>query len=73
MSCYLRHLGDVIAEAGIELSKENRKTVDNTIRRIVGKANCNCPEVWKEVKVWLAEGKRQELIDELAREYKVSA
>ena len=73
MSCYLRHIGDVIAEAGIELNKENRKSVDHTIRRIVGKSDCKCPDVWKEVKGWLAEGKRQELIDGLAREYKVSA
>jgi hypothetical protein len=65
MSCYLRHLGDVIDEAGIELTKENRKSVDHAIRRVVGKADCNCPEVWKEVKSWLSAGRREELIEGL--------
>jgi hypothetical protein len=69
MSCYLRHLDDVIAGAGIELTKENRKAVDRAIRRIVGKADCGCPEVWKEVKEWIAEGRRGELILLLAQEF----
>ena len=69
MSCYLRHIEDIVTDAGIELTKQNRKAVDHAIRRAVGKPEFHCPEVWKEVKVWLAAGRRQELIEGLTREY----
>jgi len=69
VSCYLRHVSDIIADAGIELTRENRKAVDHAIRRAVGKPDCNCPEVWKEVKARLADGRRQELVEGLIREH----
>lgn len=69
MSCYLRHVSDLIADACIELTKENREAVDHAIRRAIGKSDCHCPEVWKEVKAWLAADRRQELVDGLKKEY----
>ncbi|MHB0999944.1 MAG: hypothetical protein ACYC27_11925 [Armatimonadota bacterium] len=69
MSCYLRHMSDIISEAGIELTKENRKAVDHAIRRSVGKPDCNCPDVWKEVKARIADGRRQEIVENLMNEY----
>lgn len=68
MSCYLRHLKPLLGELGIEpVNKEERKRVDQTVRAVVGKENeKKCPEVWKEVKVWLQDpGKKQQLIDAL--------
>lgn len=62
-------MGEIIAEAGIELTKTNRKAVDHAIRRAIGKSDCNCPEVWKEVKIWLADGRRETLIEGLKKEY----
>jgi hypothetical protein len=52
MSCYLRHLDDVVTAAGLKLSPENRKEVDRTIKELLGFDNC--PDVWKEVKKRLA-------------------
>jgi hypothetical protein len=52
MSCYLRHLDDVVTAAGLKLGPENRKEVDRTIKEFLGLANC--PDVWKEVKKRLA-------------------
>ena len=69
MSCYLKHMEEIISEAGIELTKENRKSVDHAIRRAVGKPDSNCPEVWKEIKSQVADGKRQAMIDNLRSEY----
>jgi hypothetical protein len=52
MSCYLRHLDDVVTAAGVKLGPENRKQVDQTIKDLLGQANC--PDVWIEVKKRLA-------------------
>jgi hypothetical protein len=52
MSCYLRHLDDVVAAAGVQLGPGNRKEVDQTIKELLGQADC--PDVWKEVKKRLA-------------------
>ena len=50
MSCYMRHLGEILDEAGIVATKENRKAVDQAIHKIVEVQYKNCPEAWKEVK-----------------------
>jgi hypothetical protein len=52
MSCYLRHLDDVVTAAGVKLGPENRKEVDRTVKELLG--SDNCPDVWKEVKKRLA-------------------
>lgn len=52
MSCYLRHLDDVVNAAGVKLTPENRKEVDRTIKELLGLDYC--PDVWKEVKKRLA-------------------
>lgn len=55
MSCYLRHLSHIFTAAGLEIAKENRKAVDKAIKQLVGKDDANCPEVWREVKLWLTD------------------
>lgn len=62
-------MGEIISETGIELTKTNRKAVDHAIRRTIGKPDCNCPEVWKEVKIWLADNRRTELVEGIKKEY----
>ncbi|HEY3419489.1 MAG TPA: hypothetical protein VGK23_02970 [Methanomassiliicoccales archaeon] len=52
MSCYLRHLDDVVIAAGVKLRPDNRKEVDLTIKELLGLDDC--PDVWKEVKKRLA-------------------
>jgi hypothetical protein len=68
MSCYLRHLGPVLSQAGIELKDKNiRKSVDQTVREIVGVTEGRCPEVWKQVKEWLKDpASEKRLVEELA-------
>ncbi|HOK53605.1 MAG TPA: hypothetical protein PLU88_03020 [Armatimonadota bacterium] len=50
MSCYVRHLQDILEVAGLENNKENRKRLDMVIRQILNLDGLNCPDVWKEVK-----------------------
>jgi hypothetical protein len=48
MSCYLRHLEDVLLAAGIHLKPENRARIHALVREITGEEDC--PRVWKRVK-----------------------
>jgi len=57
MTCYFRHLKDVFAEDGIEITSENKREVDKTIHSIVGVKYKNCPSAWKEVKKRVAKDK----------------
>lgn len=68
MSCYLRHMKDVLTEADLHPEdKKERKKVDLSIRKVIGmKAEDKCNLVWKEVKVWLHdENKKKLLIEKL--------
>ncbi|MGE5555069.1 MAG: hypothetical protein ACM3UY_02215 [Methanocella sp.] len=49
MTCYLRHLGLVLAKADITLTKENRKQIGCIIQSLVGEES-DCPAVWRKVK-----------------------
>jgi hypothetical protein len=57
MTCYFRHLKDVFARAGIEVTIENKHEVDRIIHNIVGVEYKNCPATWREVKKRIAEDK----------------
>jgi len=52
MSCYLRHLDDVLLAAGIRLTHDNRATIHAIIQAITGKKDC--PQVWRAAKTLLA-------------------
>ncbi len=68
MSCYFRHMPDVLREAGIEVTPENKKEVDRLIHTLVGADYKNCPAAWKAVKEKKAdEALRAELVKELKR------
>ena len=43
MSCYSRHLKDILAEAGIEVTLANKKEVDRALHKIVEVAHKDCP------------------------------
>jgi len=55
LTCYFRHLKDVLARAGINITKENKKEVDRVIHGIVGVEYKNCSAAWKEVKKRIAD------------------
>jgi len=67
MSCYFRHLKDILDEAGIKVTPANRKQIDQAIHQIVGVTYKHCPETWKRLKQQLTgdEQKRQEFISQL--------
>jgi hypothetical protein len=67
MSCYTRHLIDVFETLGVENSKDNRKTMDKAMRKIL-KTDKPCSEVWKQLKNILAdEEKKNNLVGKLKK------
>ena len=55
MTCYFRHLREVFAKAGVDVTSENKKEVDIVIHGMVGVDYKNCPAAWREVKKRIAE------------------
>jgi len=55
LTCYFRHLQEVFQKAGIEVTKDNKREIDEVIHGIVGVEYKNCPAAWSEVKRRLAE------------------
>lgn len=50
MSCYFRHIKDIIKEAGIEVTKENKKEIDRIIHDMVDVGYKNCSPAWMAIK-----------------------
>jgi hypothetical protein len=50
MSCYFRHINDVLAEAGIVVTKENKKDVDRLVHAYLDVEYKDCPTTWKAFK-----------------------
>ncbi len=66
MSCYLRHMKDVLDEAGIVVTPANRQQIDQAIHQAVGVGYKNCPATWKKIKEDLKdERKRKALVKQL--------
>ena len=64
MSCYFRHLNEIFSEAGIEVTKENRKQLDQAIHQILETDYKNCPQTWAKLKkdIFSDKDKRLEFI-----------
>ncbi|MBU7048204.1 MAG: hypothetical protein HXS54_17345 [Theionarchaea archaeon] len=62
MSCYLRHLSEVLKEADIEVTKENKKDIDRALHSLVGVEYKNCSPTWKELKKMLQTKEGKEAI-----------
>ena len=50
MTCYFRHLKELLKKAGIEVPPQNRQEIDRISHSIVGVNYKNCPATWKQVK-----------------------
>ena len=50
MSCYFRHMKDVLEEVGIEVTKDNKQHIDRVIHGLVDVEYKNCSPAWKAVK-----------------------
>ena len=70
MSCYFRYMKDILEEAGIEVTKENKKDVDRIIHGMVDVDYKNCSPTWKEVKAHIKTDKtaRNRFIENLKKE-----
>ena len=67
MSCYLRHVKDILAEAGIGVTPVNKKQIDQAIHEAVDVAYKDCPATWKRLREEIKgdEHKRRALIERL--------
>lgn len=50
MTCYVKHLSEIMRRAGAENSFENKQLLDNIVRQVLKMDKADCPEVWKRVK-----------------------
>ena len=50
MSCYFRHMKDVLSELGVAVTPENKKDLDAAVHKAVGVDYKNCSPAWKAVK-----------------------
>jgi hypothetical protein len=67
MSCYMRHLLDLFAEAGLEDTKQNRKAAHAALHSALELPEAHCPELWHEIKVWRDDpALRAKLVEALA-------
>lgn len=67
MSCYFRHMKDILNEAGIEVTPQNKKAVDQAFHGIVDVEYKNCSPTWKKIKADFMsdEIKKQQIIGQL--------
>ncbi len=50
MSCYFRHMKDILSVAGIEVTPQNKKAVDQAFHSIVDVEYKNCSPTWEKIK-----------------------
>ena len=50
MSCYFRYVSGLLEEAGITITKENKKDIDRVLHSLVNVEYKNCSATWKELK-----------------------
>jgi hypothetical protein len=50
MTCYFRNLQQIFRKAGIEVTSENKRQIDEVVHSMVGVKYKNCPDRWREVK-----------------------
>jgi len=67
MTCYFRRLQDIFKEAGVKVTNENKKQIDQAIHKMAKAKYKNCPLAWKRVKerIHKDEVERKAFIDEL--------
>ena len=72
MSCYFRHMKDVLEEAGVEITKDNKKEIDRIIHGLVEVTYKDCSPTWKNVKEHIKadEAARNQFIKNLKKEIK---
>jgi predicted Fe-Mo cluster-binding NifX family protein len=72
MSCYFRHMKDILEEAGIKVTKYNKKEIDTIIHALAGIEYKNCSPTWKAIKDQIRSEKtaRDRFVQRLKQELK---
>lgn len=55
MTCYLRHMKQLLEKNGIEVTPENNREIDRIIHELMGVRYKDCPAAWSELKKRIAE------------------
>lgn len=63
MTCYFRHMKDIFAQIGVEITQENKKEVDRKIHEYLGVEYKNCSQTWKLIKERRAKTPEQFITD----------
>lgn len=50
MSCYFRHMKEILIQVGIEVTPQNKKAVDQALHELVDVPYKACPAAWKAIK-----------------------
>jgi len=69
MTCFLRHIDDLLKSCGIQRTKENSKEIQEEIRRIIGVKSRHCSVIWKKLKVWLVDEEKKKILENQLRKY----
>ncbi|MBM4445646.1 MAG: hypothetical protein FJ020_10185 [Chloroflexi bacterium] len=67
MSCYFRHLKDILDQAGIAVTPDNKRQIDQFFHKLAGVDYKDCPAAWKRLKqdTLANEEKRRDLVQKL--------
>jgi hypothetical protein len=55
LTCYLRHIKQLLENNGIEVTAENKREIDSRIHELMGVGYKDCPGAWRELKKRIAE------------------
>lgn len=69
MSCYFKHLQGIFDSSGIEVTKDNRKKIDEAMRKLLKVKYKDCPKTWKEIKekILVDEKKKKDFANKLKK------
>jgi hypothetical protein len=67
VSCYLRHIRDILSEAGVEVTLSNKKQIDRAIHQMVQVDYKDCAQTWARLRRQIIgdEQKKQDLVRKL--------
>jgi len=60
MTCYVKHLSEIMRRAGAENTYENKQLLDGIVREVLSMERNDCPEVWAKVKSIMFSGNAEE-------------
>lgn len=56
MTCYVKHLSEIMRRAGAENTYENKQLLDKIVREVLDMEHADCADVWKSVKAIMFSG-----------------